>query len=259
MRIPIYRLDAFAGAVFSGNPAAVCPLAEWLPDATMQAIAAENNLPDTAFVVGGRGEYAIRWFSPTVEASLCGHATLASAAVVTTYLEPGLRRVKFNSPRAGELSVARDGDRYTLDLPSWPPKPVPMPDGLERALGARPLEILATRDYLCVFADEAAVRALRPDMALLRRMDKAVIATAAGTESDFVSRFFAPCRGIDEDHVTGSAHCTLTPFWAARLGKAGMAGRQVSARGGELAVALKGDRVAIGGKVAPYLEGTIEV
>lgn len=259
MKLPIYQLDAFSGRVFAGNPAAVCPLGAWLPEPTMQAIAAENNLAETAFFVGGGGSYAIRWFTPTVEIDLCGHATLASAAVVMTHLEAGLERVRFSTLRAGDLSVAREGERYVLDFPSWPAKPVVVPDGLERALGARPLQVLAARDYLCVLKDAAAVRALQPDMAALKRLDKAVIATAPGEDCDFVSRFFAPGHGIDEDPVTGSAHCTLTPFWAQRLGRNRMEARQISPRGGELSVELKGDRVAIGGRVAPYLEGTIHV
>ncbi|MCC7046442.1 MAG: PhzF family phenazine biosynthesis protein [Alphaproteobacteria bacterium] len=265
MKLPLYQLDAFAGAVFAGNPAAVCPLKEWLPEATMQAIAAENNLAETAFFVGAKGSYAIRWFTPAIEADLCGHATLASAAVVMTHLEPGLEKVTFSTRRAGDLYVARDGERYVLDFPAWPAKPVVAPDGLDRALGARPTQVLSgKRDYLCVFADAATVKALKPDMAALKRLEKPVVATAPGDAGgpmacDFVSRFFAPSHGIDEDPVTGSAHCMLTPYWAERLGKTSMTARQVSPRGGELAVALKGGRVAIGGRVAPYLEGTIHV
>jgi predicted PhzF superfamily epimerase YddE/YHI9 len=259
VKLPIYQLDAFAGRVFAGNPAAVCPLEAWLPDATMQAIAAENNLAETAFFVGRNGNYAIRWFTPTVEIDLCGHATLAAAAVVMTRMETNLRHIRFSTRQAGDLFVARDGERYVLDFPSWPPKPAVVPEGLVRSLGARPLQVLAARDYLCVLTDAAAVKALRPDMAALKRLDKAVIATAPGEDCDFVSRFFAPGHGIDEDPVTGSAHCILTPFWAERLGKTRMAARQLSPRGGELSVELKGDRVAIGGQVVPYLEGTIHV
>jgi PhzF family phenazine biosynthesis protein len=260
VKLPIYQLDAFADRVFAGNPAAVCPLSAWLPDATMQAIAAENNLAETAFFVGGGGRYAIRWFTPATEAELCGHATLAAAAVVMTHLEPGLPIVRFSTRRAGALSVARDGERYVLDFPAWPAGPAAVPDGLERALGARPAQVLAgRRDYLCVLADAAAVRALAPDMAMLKRLEKPVIATAPGEDCDFVSRFFAPGHGIDEDPVTGSAHCTLTPYWAERLGRTRMVARQLSARGGELSVELRGDRVAIGGRVVPYLEGTILV
>jgi PhzF family phenazine biosynthesis protein len=260
MKLPIYQLDAFSGRVFAGNPAAVCPLKEWLPEPVMQAIAAENNLAETAYFVGGKGEYAIRWFTPALEAELCGHATLASAAVVMTHLEPDLKKVRFTTQRAGDLFVSRDGDTYLLDFPVWPSKPTVVPEGLERALGVRPLEVLVgKRDYLCVLGDEAAVRNAKPDFSLLKQIDRPVIITAPGKDCDFVSRFFAPGHGIDEDPVTGSAHCALIPFWAKRLGKDRMSARQLSARGGELSVALEGDRVAIGGRVAPYLEGTITV
>lgn len=264
MKLPIYQLDAFSGHVFAGNPAAVCPLKDWLPDATMQAIAAENNLAETAFFVGANGKYAIRWFTPTVEIDLCGHATLASAAVVMTRLEPTIDTVHFTTQRAGDLTVEREGGLFVLGFPSWPPKPVVVPDGLEQALGARPAQVLAARDYLCVMRDAHAVKALNPNFTALKRLGKAVIATAPaakgnGEDCDFVSRFFAPIHGIDEDPVTGSAHCTLTPYWARALGKAKLKARQISPRGGELEVELKGDRVRIAGRVAPYLEGTIDV
>ena len=261
MKLPLYQLDAFASRAFAGNPAAICPLRDWLPDATMQAIAAENNLSETAFFVGGDGKYAIRWFTPTVESTLCGHATLASACVVMTRLEPKLGTVRFSTRRAGDLTVDREGDLFVLDFPSWPPKPVVAPDGLERALGARPSQVLAaTRDYLCVFQDSHAVKSLKPDFAALKRLEKPVIATAPGDDGyDFVSRFFAPSHGIDEDPVTGSAHCVLTPYWAQCLGKTKLKARQVSARGGDLALELRGDRVRIAGRVAPYLEGSIDV
>ena len=260
MKLPMYQLDAFSGRVFAGNPAAVCPLKDWLPDATMQAIAAENNLAETAYFVGGNGKYAIRWFTPTVEIDLCGHATLASAAVVMKHLEPRLDSVRFTTKSAGDLTVEREGEMFVLDFPSWPAKPVLAPDGLEMALGARPAQVLAARDYLCVLRDAHAVKALNPNFAALKRLGKAVIATAPGDgDLDFVSRFFAPHHGIDEDPVTGSAHCTLTPYWAQALNKTRMNARQISPRGGELTVELKGDRVRIAGRVAPYLEGTIDV
>ncbi len=269
MKSPIYQIDAFARRVFAGNPAAVCPLEDWLPDDRMQAIAAENNLAETAFFVGGNGDYAIRWFTPTVEIDLCGHATLASGHVVMKHLEPGRTSVRFRTLKAGDLTVARDGELYVLDFPAWPPKPVAAPPILDQAFGARPEQVLAARDYLCIFRDARTVRSLKPDLAALRRLDRAVIVSAPGPDSapaetgggacDFVSRFFAPGAGIDEDPVTGSAHCTLTPFWAQRLGRTRMTARQVSPRGGELMVELKGGRVLIGGRVAPYLEGMIDV
>jgi len=266
MKLPIYQLDAFAGKPFAGNPAAVCPLDAWLPDQTMQAIAAENNLAETAFFVGGKGRYLIRWFTPTVEADLCGHATLASGAVVMNSIEPKIGEVRFATRVAGDLSVARDGDLFWLDFPAWPAKPVIVPDGLEQALGAHPAQVLVgKRDYMCVLRNEQAVQSLKPDFAALKRLGKPVIATAPGSNGsggdgvDFVSRFFAPGHGIDEDPVTGSAHCMLTPYWAQALGKSKMQARQLSARGGELTVELKGERVRIGGRVMPYLEGMIEV
>lgn len=261
MKLPIYQLDAFASRVFAGNPAAVCPLKDWLPDATMQAIAAENNLAETAYFVGGNGKYAIRWFTPAVEIDLCGHATLASAAVVMKHLEPGLGTVRFTTQRAGDLTVDRDGEMFVLDFPSLPVKPVVVPDGLEMGLGVRPAQVLASASkYLCVLRDAHAVKSLNPNFAALKRLDKPVIVTAPGSGGvDFVSRFFAPTHGIDEDPVTGSAHCTLTPYWAQALKKTKMSARQISPRGGELTVELKGDRVRIAGRVAPYLEGTIDV
>ena len=261
MEIPIHHLDAFVtDGVFTGNPAAVCPLAEWLPDAVMQSIAAENNLAETAFLVGANGDYAIRWMTPAVEVDLCGHATLAAAHVVFTVLEKGRADVRFRSA-SGELSVrAADGLLY-LDFPSRPPSPCAPREDVARALGRPPSELLtAVRDYLAVFASEAEVRALAPDMALMKGLDRAVIATAAGSgDVDFVSRFFAPTFGIDEDPVTGSAHCTLVPYWSRRLGKKRLHGRQVSKRGGELRCEDRGERVAIGGRVATYLQGTIKV
>jgi len=264
MKLPIYQVDAFAARVFAGNPAAVCPLEDWLPDAAMQSIAAENNLAETAFFVGGDGDYTIRWFTPVVEIDLCGHATLASGHIVMQHLEPGRSSVRFRTLQAGDLTVDRDGELYVLDFPSWPPKPVLTPPALEQAFSARIEQVLAARDYLCIFRDARTVRALKPDFAALRRLDKAVIASAPGPDidggsCDFVSRFFAPAVGVDEDPVTGSAHCILTPYWAQRLGKTRLAARQVSPRGGELALELRGERVRIGGRVAPYLEGTIDV
>lgn len=257
IRIPLYQLDAFADRVFAGNPAAVCPLESWLPDATLQSIAIENALSETAFLVGGGGRYRLRWFTPGAEVDLCGHATLAAASVVFETLEPGRTRVVFDS-LSGELAVERDGELLALDFPSRPPAPCGEIPGLSGALGRAPLELLASRDLLAVYASEEDVRALAPDFAALSRIDTfAVIATAPGRDCDFVSRFFAPRVGVPEDPVTGSAHCTLAPYWAARLGKRSLRARQVSARGGELACELRGERVRIAGRVVRYLEGTI--
>ena len=261
MQIPMYQVDAFTSRLFAGNPAAICPLAEWLPDEKMQAIAAENNLAETAFFVknGGPGKYALRWFTPTVEVDLCGHATLASAFIVLNELTPGEREVRFET-RSGELIVTRDGDRLTMNFPSRPPSECqPHPD-LVRGLGGSPQTILAARDYLAVYGSEAEVRALKPSMALLSSLDKfAVIATAPGDSVDFVSRFFAPAQGVPEDPVTGSAHCTLIPYWSARLGKKQLHALQVSPRGGELWCEDRGDRVTISGNAVRFLSGTIEV
>ena len=261
MEIPIHHLDAFVtDGVFSGNPAAVCPLREWLPDRVMQQIATENNLSETAFFVGGDGVYRIRWMTPASEIDLCGHATLASAHVVFTKLEPGRKDVRFDS-QSGPLHVRADGDVLVLDFPSRPPERVPADPAIGRALGREPAELLASRDYVAVFASADEVGAMAPDMGLLRTLDKkAVIVTAPGTgEVDFVSRFFGPGYGIDEDPVTGSAHTNLIPYWAKRLGKSRLRARQLSARGGDLVCEDRGERVDIGGRVAPYLEGVIRI
>ncbi|MGF7174210.1 PhzF family phenazine biosynthesis protein [Azospirillum doebereinerae] len=263
MRLPIYQVDAFTDRVFAGNPAAVVPLESWLPDAQLQAIAAENNLAETAYVLRGEDAFELRWFTPAVEVDLCGHATLATAFVLSTLLEPGRDRLDFVTRQAGTLTVTREGDLFTLDFPSRPAEPVASPDPrLAAALGGpAPSAILAGRDYLVVYDNEEQVRALSPDMGALAKLDRfAVCATAPGKGGvDFVSRFFAPAQGIPEDPVTGSAHCTLIPYWAERLGKTTLTARQVSARGGELACALAGDRVKIGGKAVLYLEGSIVV
>jgi len=259
MDIPIYQVDAFASEVFTGNPAAVCPLDAWLSDDLMQAIAFENNLSETAFIVKQGADFDLRWFTPAHEVDLCGHATLGSAYVIATYLEPGRDKVRFHS-RGGLLTVTRAGDWYTLDFPSMPFKPVPIGDDLSEALGAAPVEVKAGKDLMAVFGTEAEVRALEPDMGRVAALDtRGVIATAPGEACDFVSRFFAPRFGIPEDPVTGSAHCQLTPYWAARLGKTSMDARQISRRGGELKVEDRGARVLISGRAAPYMEGRIRV
>jgi PhzF family phenazine biosynthesis protein len=261
MRIPIYQVDAFTSRLFGGNPAAVCPLTDWLPDATMQAIAAENNLAETAFFVP-RGEgYLLRWFTPTVEVELCGHATLASAFVVTRIMEPERRSVRFETLKAGILEVTRDGDLLALDFPSWPPEAEPADPRILDALGTAPARGFVARGRTLAVYDRAQdVAGLRPDFAALRRIPEAnVITTAPGGDVDFVSRYFAPNHGVDEDPVTGSSHCVLIPYWAVRLGKARLTARQVSERGGELLCTLRGDRVAIAGRAVLYLEGTITV
>ena len=256
MRIPIYQVDAFTSEVFRGNPAAVCLLEAWLPDATMQAIAAENNLAETAFFVREGDIYRLRWFTPTVEVDLCGHATLASASVLLR--QPG--EVKF-STRSGMLAVRRDGDGLlTMDFPALPASPMDAPPSLAKGLGVVPRETLRAKNWLAVLESEDAVRNLTPDFASLATLHPfGTIVTAPGREVDFVSRFFGPSFGIPEDQVTGSAHCTLTPYWAARLGKKKLRARQVSKRVGELICEDKGERVALSGRCALYLEGTISV
>jgi PhzF family phenazine biosynthesis protein len=253
----MYQVDAFAGQVFAGNPAAICPLESWLPDAQMQSIAAENNLAETAFFVRNGKGFKLRWFTPAVEVDLCGHATLASASVILNDLTPAERSVSFET-KSGTLTVTRDGDLYSMDFPSRPPEPCEPFAGLVPALGGQPEAVLAARDYFVVYSSEEELRALKPDMAGLMKIDRfATIATAPGRECDFVSRFFAPSKGIPEDPVTGSAHCSLIPYWSKRLGKKKLHAFQVSSRGGELWCEDRGERVLISGKAVRFFEGTI--
>ena len=256
--IDIYQVDAFAAETFKGNPAAVCPLEAWLPDATLQAIAAENNLAETAFIVPLEEGYDLRWFTPAVEVDLCGHATLGSAFVIATYLNPDQTEFRFQS-RSGLLRVARDGDLYTLDFPSI--ALTPLEDAaVAEALGATPAALFSGMDFMAVFDREAEIRDLAPDMAKVAALEtRGLIATAPGESCDFVSRFFAPQSGVAEDPVTGSAHCALTPYWSARLGKTRLTARQISPRGGDLLVEDRGERTLISGRVAPYLVGQIHV
>ena len=260
MRIPLYQIDAFADGPFTGNPAAVCPLEAWLPADVMQAIAAENNLSETAFFVPEGEGYRLRWFTPATEVDLCGHATLASAFVVFHRLQPERIRVTFETQQAGRLTVTRDGDLLALDFPSRPPEPCTMSEPLAAALGRRPTALLAARDYLAVYESTDDVAALAPDFAALATLDRfAVIATAPGRGGiDFVSRFFAPGSGIDEDPVTGSAHTALGPYWAGILGKNEFTAFQASARGGTVRVELTGDRVRLGGRAVTVLRGAME-
>lgn len=263
MKIPIYQADAFTGTLFGGNPAAVCPLDEWLPDSTMQKIAAENNLAETAFFVKTDKGYLLRWFTPEIEVELCGHATLASAHILFTELGYTDAVIQFDTRHAGVLTVSRDGDKYTLDFPSRPPQPVSnLPMDLINALGGQlPVEVLKAKNYLVVYETEEEVRNLKPDFNLLAKIDSFVIITAESESDDvdFVSRFFAPAAGINEDPVTGSAHCNLIPYWADVLGKDQLHAYQVSARKGELWCQLKGDRVLMSGKAVTYLKGEIFV
>jgi PhzF family phenazine biosynthesis protein len=262
MRIAIHQVDAFSRTVFGGNPAAVCPLEAWIPDDTMQKIAAENALSETAFIVPRGDEYEIRWFTPVQEVELCGHATLASGWVVLTKLSPRRQAVRFAS-KSGELRVTRDGDRLALALPRWEPEPCDAPPTLTRALVRPPRTVLARGSkYFCVYDAAADVAALAPDMEALRGLDRyGVIVTApgAGFDCDFVSRFFAPAAGVPEDPVTGSAHCLLVPYWARKLDRASLFARQISPRGGELWCTDGAREVTLAGYVAPYLVGEIDV
>ena len=262
MRVPLYQVDAFTDRLFGGNPAAVCPLDSWLPDDLLQQIAAENNLSETAYIIPSDAadhDFDIRWFTPTLEADLCGHATLAAAWVVQEHLGRNPETVRFLS-RSGMLGVTRDADELALDFPARPAVPTDPVPALAAALGGEPEETLEAVDYLAVFGSEQTVAGLKPDMRALAELDvRGIIVTAPGRTCDFVSRFFAPRSGIDEDPVTGSAHCTLAPYWARRLDKTDLAARQISARGGELQCRLVGDRVHIAGRAVTFLQGAIEV
>ena len=258
MEIPFYQIDAFTNKVFSGNPAGVCLLEDWLPEATLQSIAAENNLPETAFLVPQEKHYDLRWFTPKVEIDLCGHATLASGHVIFTYVDPQEQQVEFMS-KSGRLSVERRDDLLFLDFPTRKARVADRPEGLDGILGASPTEVLASRDLMAVFDDEDQIRTLAPDLDAVAALDYfALIVTAPGRKSDFVSRFFAPGAAIPEDPVTGSAHCTLIPYWSERLGKKDLHAFQLSARGGELFCANRGERVSIGGRCVTYLTGSID-
>jgi PhzF family phenazine biosynthesis protein len=261
MRTPIYQLDAFTNRRFAGNPAAVMPMVRFPDDAVMQAIAAENNLAETAFLVREGSDYRLRWFTPVTEVPLCGHATLASAAVVMERLEPGRTSVVFQS-KSGPLTVTRAGDGYVLDFPARPSEKAPAPPGLARALGVEPLEVFVNAfNYMAVIESAGALRQLAPDMAAIARLDRpGVIVTAAGDEGyDCVSRYFAPAKGIPEDPVTGAAHCMLAPYWAARLGKSQLRAYQASKRGGEITCRVVGARVELEGQCVFYLEGEAEI
>ena len=261
MRTPIFQIDAFAVRRFAGNPAAVMPMDRFLADATLQCIAAENNLAETAFLVPEGGDYRLRWFTPTVEVPLCGHATLASAAVVMERLEPGRSAVVFHSP-SGPLKVRRIAAGYVMDFPVWPSSSVAPPRGLAEALGVLPIEVHVNAfNYLALVESASVLRALAPDMPAVARMDRSgVIVTAPGDGAyDFVSRYFAPAKGIAEDPVTGSAHCMLAPYWAKKLGKSAFRAFQASPRGGEINCRLVGDRVELEGCCVFYLEGQVEI
>lgn len=261
MTIPIYQADAFTNQLFGGNPAAVCPLTQWLPDETMQKIAIENNLAETAFFVKTDNGFHLRWFTPEYEIELCGHATLATAHIIFTQLGYTESVINFYTQKAGILIVSKNGDRYTLDFPSRPPVPAEMPDGLlEGVNNQMPVEVLRSRDYFLVYENEQDIINMEPNHFALSKVDTVgVIVTAPGKDVDFVSRFFAPGAGVPEDPVTGSAHCNLIPYWAQRLGKTQLHAYQLSARKGELWCEHKGDRVLMSGNAVTYLKGEIYV
>ncbi len=260
-KLRIWQIDAFTGRLFGGNPAAVVPLDDWLDDATLQAIARENNLPETTFFVPIESGYHLRWFTPAVEVRLCGHATLASAFVLFTEIEPQLQSVSFDT-LSGRLVVRRGDDGLGMDFPLWLLRPVErVPDALTAGLGVEPDELLMVDtgdNFFAVLDSESTVRTLDPDFRLLETLHPAgVIVTAEGVESDCVCRYFAPSYGIPEDSGTGSIHCALAPYWSARLGKQAIHSRQLSARGSELHCELAGERTIIRGQAVKYLEGWI--
>lgn len=259
MEIPLYQIDAFASRLFEGNPAAVCPLDEWLPDETMQAVAAENNLSETAFFVPKGDGFHIRWFTPLSEVDLCGHATLATSYVLFNILGYRKDKIEFDS-RSGMLAVTRDGDRLVMDFPAQPPVPCDIPKEIVAAFNLSPVECLKSEDLLVVFEHETDIEAASPDFELLKKLDvRGVIITAKSSRYDFVARFFAPKYGIPEDPVTGSAYTQLAPYWASKIGSKKFSVKQLSARGGELSCELIDDRVFISGKAIKYLEGKIRI
>ncbi|WP_199118958.1 PhzF family phenazine biosynthesis protein [Pedobacter sp. ASV28] len=261
MKLSIYQADAFTDKLFGGNPAAVVPLSEWLSNNEMQKIAAENNVSETAFFIPQGENFELRWFTPTFEIDLCGHATLATAHILFTELSYGKDEIHFHTLKAGTLTVKREGDLYVLDFPSRPAVKSQVPDELLTAIGdKKPIEVLRARDIMLVYEHETDIHELKPDFSALAKIDKdGVIVTAKGDHSDFVSRFFIPAAGINEDPVTGSAHCNLIPYWAEKLGKNELHAYQISERRGELWCELKADRVLMKGKAITYLKGSIYI
>jgi PhzF family phenazine biosynthesis protein len=257
MKLSIYQIDAFTDKVFGGNPAAVVPLEKWLEKEVMQAIAAENNLSETAFFIPVGDEFEIKWFTPEIEVDLCGHATLASAYVLYEHLKYNKDEILFHS-QSGILKVRKKNDLFELDFPNRKPLPVPAPPALIEGLGKRPIEVLKSRDYFAVYENEDDINSLKPDFNILSTLDAlGIIVTSKGKTVDFVSRFFVPAAGINEDPVTGSAHSTLIPYWAEKLGKNVLHAYQLSKRKGELFCELIGDRVWIAGKAVTYMIGEL--
>ena len=260
MPLPVFHVDAFTSKPFAGNPAAVCPLAAWLDDGLLQAVAAENNLSETAFFVSAGDHYELRWFTPRCEVKLCGHATLASAFVLLQILDTKRDSVRFETRSSGALTVSRDGDLFAMDFPGLAPWNCPTPPAaLMEGLGKLPAAVVQIEDnYFAVYDREEDVRNIHPELRLLEKLHPAGVAiTSPGENSDFVSRYFAPSYGIPEDPVTGSTHCSLAPYWARRLGKTSLHARQVSERGGELWCDVKGERVILKGNAVLTLTGEL--
>jgi PhzF family phenazine biosynthesis protein len=255
----MYQVDAFAENLFSGNPAAIVPLESWLDARLMQAIAMENNVSETAFFVKDADGYGIRWFTPEYEIDLCGHATLASAYIIKTFLEPHVQEIRFSTQKAGMLQTTVKDGVYTLDFPARMPVPTDAPPRLLDIIGVNNVvEVLRARDYFIVLPDEEAVRNTEPDYSLMKTLDAiGVIVTAKGKSADVVSRCFYPGAGIPEDPVTGSAHCNIIPYWSGKLGKTKIFARQLSPRGGALHCELVDDRVLMSGKCVLFLRGEI--
>jgi PhzF family phenazine biosynthesis protein len=262
MSLTVFHVDAFTARPFSGNPAAVCPLAGWLDDGLLQAVATENNLSETAYIVPHGDHYELRWFTPRCEVKLCGHATLASAFVVLQILETKRDSVRFETRSSGALTVCLDGGLLAMDFPALAPWTCPAPPAaLIEGLGSLPAAVVQIADnYFAVYEREEDVRHIRPDFRLLEKLHPAGVAiTAPGEDADFVSRYFAPSYGIPEDPVTGSTHCSLAPYWAQRLGKTSLHARQVSERGGELWCEVSGSRVTLKGNAVLTLRGELLV
>ena len=252
MKISLFQIDAFASRVFSGNSAAVCPLDKWIDDSIMQAIARENNLSETAFFVKREKHYELRWFTPATEVDLCGHATLAAAFVLFNELKISAKEIVFHT-KSGPLTVEQKGELLEMDFPMKLPIACDVPNDLIKGLGKKPAEVLNSEDYLAIFDSESKVRNIKPDFERLKRLDlRGVIVTSPGEKSDFVSRFFAPKLGINEDPVTGSAHCSLAPYWKRRLGKSKLHAIQLSSQGGELYCEILDKRVLISGKAVKF-------
>lgn len=259
MKLALYQVDAFANKVFEGNPAAICPLDEWLSGDVMQSIALENNLSETAFFVKTNDGYHIRWFTPASEVDLCGHATLASAYVIFNLLGYKDKEISFDS-KSGILKVAQNDEWLEMDFPSQAPVECDIPESIIKAFSVEPIECLKAEDYIVVFDNEETILNEEPELSELAKLDlRGVTITAASNEYDFVNRFFGPKVGIDEDPVTGSAFTQLVPYWSDKLNKEELSVKQVSKRGGEARCTLSGDRVKISGKVALYMMGTIDI